>query len=114
MKNILSLTFFKIHSFNTNERTNIRIESSQPMNKILILAYGRYGISYYKLTNCRGESRCSLFIPSKPDMAPKARIVAYQIEHSDRDFLHGSTEVFFNQFSQNFVSFFFKFNFELF
>lgn len=85
-----------------HEKLQIRIESTQPLEEIIVLAMGPFGIAYIKRLDCRSEISCSLMIPTKRGMVPKVNIVVYSMNGSQVK--SASTTVHFKQFNENFVS----------
>lgn len=82
----------------------VTIENPQGVYEVVILVIGRFGIAFQKFHDCRGDTNCQTSIDVNSDMKPEAKVVAYSIEHFDKQVLFGSAKIYFESFSDNFVS----------
>lgn len=87
-----------------DEDVIVKLESPQSVYGVVVLVIGRFGIAYQTLHDCYGDKSCQMLITATKDMIPEAKVVAYSIEHYDRQILFGSAKIYFDTFSENFVS----------
>lgn len=82
----------------------VKIESPQGVYSVVVLVIGRFGIAYQSLHDCSGDENCQTIIKATSDMLPEAKVAVYSIQHYDKQILFGSSMLYFNSFSENFVS----------